>query len=274
MTKLKTIMLAASAAVALASCTQQKVETPSTKTLVLFYSQTGATRAVAEELQLRLGADIDSIVAEEPYSGTFEETIARCQEEMAADILPSLKALNADIDSYDTIFLGYPVWFGTFARPMKAYLAATKLDGKVIVPFCTFGSGGLEATEEELKAALPDAEVRGGYGVRNARIAAMPQELDRFLKENQYIDGEIMPQVLYGEQKPVTDAEKAIFDEACGNYQFPLGTPQAFRSRTTDEGVDYMFDVISQDRDGNESSSVIYVTVQEGAMPEFTKVVR
>ena len=73
-----------------------------------------------------------------------------------------------------------------------------------------------------------------------------------------------------------TDAEKAIFDAACSSYQFPLGTPQTFGKRTTDDSIDYEFKVKSQGFGGGTSTSTIYVTMgkEAGAKSEFTRVVR
>jgi len=269
-------IMAALVIAALSSCTNNtNMETKDTKTLVLYYSQTGATKTVAMELQKYLGADIDSIEAVEPYAGTFEETILRCQKEMEAGTLPELKPIATDISKYDTIYLGYPVWFGTYARPMMAFVKQAKLDGKVIIPFCTFGSGGLNTTSEALKADLPNATVLPGYGVRNARLSAVSKELDRFLKENHYIAGEVAPLPAFSEQKPVTDAEVEIFNQACGNYQFPLGTPLTVGSRQAENGTEYEFHVACKSMDGKEdATSVIYILVEEGQKTVFTQVVR
>ena len=80
----------------------------------------------------------------------------------------------------------------------------------------------------------------------------------------------------YSAQQPVTDAERTIFDAACSSYQFPLGTPQTFGKRATPDGTDYKFTVTGRGMDGKESTSIIYVTVGNGAdaKPEFTQVVR
>ena len=78
----------------------------------------------------------------------------------------------------------------------------------------------------------------------------------------------------YSEQKPVTEADKKLFDEACSSYQFPLGTPQTVGKRDTADGADYKFSVKSRGMDGKEASSTIYVTVEKGGKPEFTEVVR
>lgn len=246
------------------------------KALVLYYSETGTTKSVAEELQRQLGADIGSIEAVKPYSGNFQETIQRGQREMQNGQWPELKPLKSDIGKYDIIFLGYPIWFGTYANPIVTLVKANDFAGKTVVPFCTFGSGGLNTSTDALKKALPKARIRQGYGVRTARVASAAKELDRFLKENGYKKGSVSRLPDYSAQQPVTDADKAVFDAACSGYQFPLGTPQTVGKRTTDDSTDYKYTVKSRGFDGAESTSTVYVTVgkQQGAKPEFTEVVR
>ena len=152
-----------------ASCTSRQAQNTNSQAentnrqLVLYYSETGSTKAVAEELQKQLGANI------------------------------------AD---YDVIFLGYPIWFGTYAMPIATLVKEQDFAGKTIVPFCTFGSGGLNTSTDALTKALPKATIKKGYGVRTARVAAAEKELDRFLKENGYKEGEISPLPDYSEQQP------------------------------------------------------------------------
>jgi flavodoxin len=246
------------------------------KNLVLYYSETGTTEKVAQELQKQLGADIEKIEVEVPYSGNFQETIQRSNKERESGQLPALKPLKKKLSNYDVIFLGYPIWFGTYAMPIATLVKENDFAGKTIVPFCTFGSGGLNTSTNDLKKALPQATIQKGYGVRTARVAAAKKELDRFLIENGYKEGTVAPLPDYSAQQPVTDADKAIFDAACSNYQFPLGTPVTVGKRQTPDGTDYQFSVKSRGFDGGESTSTIFVTVgkEEGAKPEFTEVVR
>ena len=220
------------------------------KALVLYYSQTNKTKSVAEELQKQLGADIESVEADKP--------------------------LQSNLSKYDVIFLGYPIWSGTYATPIATLIKSNDFAGKTIVPFCTFGSGGLNTSSDALKQALPKATIKPGYGVRAARLASAAKELDRFLMEKGYKKGTVKKLPDYSAQQPVTDADKAIFDAACSNYQFPLGTPETVGKRTTDDSTDYKYTVKSRGFDGKEGTTIIYVTVgkQAGAKPEFTEVVR
>ena len=108
------------------------------KMLVLYYSETGTTKTVAEELQKQLNADIESIEAVEPYSGNFQETIQRGQREMQSGEWPAIKPIQKKIADYDIIFLGYPIWFGTYANPIVTLVKENDFAGKTIVPFCSF----------------------------------------------------------------------------------------------------------------------------------------
>lgn len=266
---MKKVLLSLAAIAAASTVSAQKV-------LVLYFSETGTTKTVAQELQKQLGADIESIEAVQPYTGNFQETIQRSGRERESGQTPALKPLSKKIADYDVVFLGYPIWFGTYAMPIATLVKEQDFAGKTVVPFCTFGSGGLNTSADALKKALPKAKIVTGYGVRTARVAAAAKELDRFLKENGYKKGKVEKLPDYSAQKPVTTDEKAIFDAACSSYQFPLGTPETVGKRKTSDSTDYKFTVKGRGMDGKEATSVIYVTVGSaaGSKPEFTEVVR
>ena len=142
---MKKFLLIATALMMAASCCQK-----APKVLVLYYSQTGVTKTVAEELQNRLGADIEAVQAVVPYDGDFMATIERSRREMESGAFPDIEPLKVNVRDYDIVFLGYPIWFGTYATPIATLLNTTDFSGKKIVPFCTFGSGGLDSSERAL----------------------------------------------------------------------------------------------------------------------------
>jgi hypothetical protein len=193
---------------------------------------------------------------------------------MATGNLPVLAPLKVDFNKYDVIFLGYPIWFGTYAPPVSALLNERDFTGKTIVPFCTFGSGGLESSTSDLATAIPDAVVKEGYGVRAARLAAVPEEVERFLVEKGWKEGVVEALPGYSTPVPVSEEDVKVFDAACSDYTFPLGTPVAVGKRSASYGTDYVFEVERTAPEGNVSKSRIYVTVRGDAAPEFTKVVR
>ncbi len=273
----KTVFLCAAAAALCVACSPAKKtgeNESETKYLVLYYSQTGTTAQVAQSIAGLLDTEAVSFNVEPPYDGTFEETIQRCLTEQQDDTYAALTAIDIDPNDYDVIFLGYPVWFGTYARPVESLLQAFDFHDKTIVPFCTFGSGGLASSVNDLREALPDATVTDGYGVRTARIDKAAAEVEQFLINNGYLEGEAEELPDYSEQQPVTDAETAIFQTACGEYPMPIGTPVTFGTRATAHGTDYLFNVSTKNREGEEGTATVYITCPEEGTPEFTLVER
>ena len=258
------------------SCSESRAQ----KVLVLYYSQTATTEKVAQEIAGRLGADIEQIALVDPYDGTYQETIERSGRERSSGTLPELKPLAADLSSYDVIFLGYPIWFGTYALPVGSLLKTVDFSGKTIVPFCTFGSGGLDVSVRDLKANLPDAKVLDGYGVRSARIDAMPGEVDRFLKENGFLEGDYVKYDAFGASHPASEAEAAIFDAAVSTYPMISAKAESVSSRKVTGGTEYLFEARDVPRGpapgpGGPSGTIkVYVLDLDGQDPVFTQVLR
>lgn len=272
-TLLSALALAACCASLLAlasSCTPK-----GTKSLVLYYSQSGTTQAVAQEIASQTGADIATIDLVEPYPSDYQATVQKSLSDRKEGILPQLKPLVVDLDKYDVIYLGYPIWFGTYAPPVEAFLKDNKLEGKTVVAFCSFGSGGLEKSMDDLRAALPAATIKCGYGVRAARKDAIGKEVTHFLRENGLTVGEYELYPEYGAAADVSEEEAGIFDAAVGTYPMIRASARKVAKRTTSAGRDYLFEAASLDPEGNENGTIkVFVTVPEGGQPEFTRVVR
>lgn len=277
------ILVLATMTLAAVSCGSKKVQKdeakPAPKMLVVYYSQTGNTKAVATEIATKLGADIDEILPLEPYENDFKATLDRGKKELDEGICPAIQPLTFNAADYDVIFIGFPVWFGTYAPPVATYLDQMDLKGKKVVPFCTFGSGGLESSARDLAQAEPDAEVLPGYGVRAARLEAMPMEIDQFLKANGFLEGEFVKLEAFPEQHPVSEEETAIFNAAVGDYPMIHAQASTVASRTIPNGVEYLFTAKDLPREANPDmppmgEMKVYVTVLEGEAPVFTQVVR
>ena len=273
---MKLILATTVVALTAASCCN-KSEAP--KTLVLYYSLTGNTKVVAEEIANRLGADIEEIVCVNPYDTNFQACIQRCMQEREQGVIPDIQPVKADLSQYDIIFIGYPVWFGTYAPPVAKSLLNEDLSGKKIVPFCTFGSGGLESSIADLKAAETDAEILPGYGVRAARMDAMPKEVEQFLIASGFLEGEYTPLEDFPEQHEVNDEEAAIFDAAVGDYPMMHAKATTVATRALPDGTEYLFtaeDLPREDKPDMPPAGKmqVYVTVADGQAPVFTRVVR
>lgn len=261
------------------SCAAKKNEVAQKKVLVLYYSQTSNTKTVAQEIATKLGADLEEIVPVKPYDGDFNATISRCMQDREQGVMPELKPIKADLAQYDVVFLGFPVWFGTMAPPMGTFISSNDLSGKKIVPFCTFGSGGLDTSVRDLQEKQPNAEILPGYGVRAARMKAVPAEVDEFLKSGGFIEGEYTKLPDFPEQYAVSEDEAKIFDAAVGGYPMINAKATTVASRAIPGGTEYLFTAASLPQPGAGPGAPateikVYVTALNGQVPEFTQVLR
>ena len=132
--------------------TPEEGDAPST--LVAYFSATGNTEGVAELLQTALDADLYEIVPEVAYTSedlNYSSDDCRAnQEQNDPDARPAIDGSVENMDSYDVIFLGYPIWWGEAPKIISTFLESYDFTGKTIVPFCTSGSSGIGSSAEHL----------------------------------------------------------------------------------------------------------------------------
>ncbi len=117
----------------------------------------GNAAMMAQWIQEEVGGDLFSIQVKEPYSSDYDECLNRAADEKAEDDRPELKTQIENIDSYDTIFLGFPNWWYTIPMAVHSFIDSYDFGGKIIIPFVTHGTGGLANCITDLKGALPDS---------------------------------------------------------------------------------------------------------------------
>lgn len=135
------------------------------KTLILYYSYGGNTKRIAEMIQKEIGGDIVRLDTVVPYDGDYDTVVNQGQRENAKGYCPELKPLHIDWKAYNTIILGSPVWWYTFAPAMHSFLNQTDLTGKIVYPFATNG-GWLGHTLKDFEKACKGAIVKPGLSVR------------------------------------------------------------------------------------------------------------
>ncbi len=132
--------------------TPEEGDAPST--LVAYFSATGNTEGVAELLQTALDADLYEIVPEVAYTSedlNYSSDDCRAnREQNDPDARPAIDGSVENMDSYDVIFLGYPIWWGEAPKIISTFLESYDFTGKTIVPFCTSGSSGIGSSAEHL----------------------------------------------------------------------------------------------------------------------------
>lgn len=143
------------------ACAQepQMTDPSASRTLVVYFTRSGNTRVIAEQLQRDLGAHLFEIKAASPYPADYEETVARATQERQAGTEPVLKDTVSGLESYDIVFLGMPIWGGSAPAMIRSFLSAHDLSGKTVRPFITHGGYGPGNSLSVLRQGAPGARI-------------------------------------------------------------------------------------------------------------------
>lgn len=142
--------------------TEEQEADMSTKTLVAYFSCTGTTKPLAEYAAEIIGADLYEIVAEDPYTeadSAYYTNGRADQEQNDPDVRPAISRGVENMDTYDTIILGYPIWHGQAPRIISTFLESYDFSGKTIIPFCTSHSSGIGSSADNLHILCSDSTV-------------------------------------------------------------------------------------------------------------------
>ena len=129
--------------------------------LVAYFSATGNTRTIAEYIADSAKADIYEIVPEEPYTDAdldYSDSSTRATREQGDDSCrPAISGSVENMEGYETVFIGYPIWWGQAPKIMYTFMESYDFAGKTVVPFCTSGSSGIGSSATNLAKSAPDA---------------------------------------------------------------------------------------------------------------------
>lgn len=147
---------------------------------------TGNTGLVAGMIAGATGGDLFSILTAEQYPDNYNDTIDIGQAENSANARPELSSHIEDLDRYDTIFLGFPNWWGDMPMAVYSFLDEYDFSGKIIVPFVTSGGSGFSNTIRAIESAEPDATVLEGLALRDSRSTQAEGDVADWLDRLEY----------------------------------------------------------------------------------------
>ena len=139
------------------------------KVAVVYYSQSkvGNTVTVAKWIAKHSGGELVPIEAVEAYPDAYGETLKAAKKDMENDGTRAIKAVPP-LDGYDVVFIGSPIWYGTYAPPVAEFFKTHSFAGKTVVPFCTHGGGGAGRYFVDVRKACPAATVKVGLAIRGS----------------------------------------------------------------------------------------------------------
>ena len=143
----------------------------------------GNTEVIAGFIQKFTGADVFRIEAVQEYSKDYNECIDQAQKDQRRDARPKLKTWPENMDFYDTVYLGFPNYWGTMPMPVFALLEKLNLAGKTVCPFCTHEGSGFGNSLNDLHRLCPNAAITQGLSVVGARVKQSEAVVKDWLKQ-------------------------------------------------------------------------------------------
>ena len=144
---------------------------------------TGNTGVVADMIAQATGADLFSIRTVEQYPDTYDATLDQGQQEQSDGARPELATHLENLDSYDTIFLGFPNWWGDMPMAVYTFLDEVDLSGKTVIPFVTSGGSGFSNSISTIQQMEPQATVQEGLSIGASSATGAQQQVESWLSE-------------------------------------------------------------------------------------------
>ena len=141
------------------------------------YIEKGNTHIIAEQIAEITRADkVFEIQTVNPYPAAYQEMTKIAKEEQASSARPALAARVEDMDSYDIIYLGYPIWYQDLPMPVYTFLESYDFTGKTIIPFCTGMGNAMSGMEEDIPRFAKGAQLRKGFDIQGKFVQNNPDE--------------------------------------------------------------------------------------------------
>ena len=142
----------------------------------------GNTETAAKLIQSKTGADMFKLVPLVSYSEDYNECIEQAKDDQRRSARPELTAYPDSIEQYDTVYLGYPNYWGTMPMCVFTFLEHFDFSGKTIRPFCTHEGSGLGSSVGDIKKLCPNAKVGTGLAIHGAKVDKSGSDIDKWLK--------------------------------------------------------------------------------------------
>ncbi|MDR1924397.1 MAG: NAD(P)H-dependent oxidoreductase [Planctomycetaceae bacterium] len=154
----------------------------SNKILIAYYSHSGNTKSIANQIQSVTGGDLFEIQPVNPYPASYNQCVEQAKREINSGYKPELSRTVQGIEEYDVIFVGSPNWWSTLAPPVVTFLASYDLSGKTVVPFCTHGGGGQARCLTDVVKLTPKSTHAEGIAISGNNVNTAKPEIEKWLR--------------------------------------------------------------------------------------------
>ena len=153
------------------------------RTLVLYFSHSGNTRRIAEMVHQRVGGDLVELKTVKPYPKDYNTVVDQAKAEQNAGFRPEIATRLDNLADYDTVFIGYPSWWGTLPMAFFTLLEQYDMGEKTIAPFTTHEGSRFGSSLSDLKRLCPRAKILDGFETRGSRAGSAQKDVDAWLRK-------------------------------------------------------------------------------------------
>lgn len=153
------------------------------ESLVVYFSRSGNTENVAKSIQSQTNSDIFELVPITPYSDDYDTVADVAQEEQSSNARPAISETIENIQQYDVIYVGFPIWWGDMPMILYTFFDTYDLSEKTIAPFCTSGGSGLSDTVNEIRSLEPNATVLDGLHIGSESSSQPDEAVSQWIRE-------------------------------------------------------------------------------------------
>jgi flavodoxin len=153
------------------------------KILVAYFSHSGNTREIANQIHKSVGGDIFEIQSVKPYPHDYDAVVQQARQELDSGYIPALKTKFENIKSYDLVFIGYPNWCSTVPAPIRTFLSEYDFSGKTIVPFCTHEGSSLGRSATDISKLCPKSTLLEGVAIRGRDVKTAQNKVSEWLRK-------------------------------------------------------------------------------------------
>ena len=171
--------------------TKENIETntaakeKTSKILIAYFSRTGNTKEIALKIQEKTNGELFEIQPAEPYPDDYKETTDKAKQELSSGYLPPLQSKISNPESYDIIFIGYPIWWGTIPGPVRTFLTENDFSGKIVIPFCTHGGSGVASSASDIQKLASQSEMKEAFAISGSQAKNSENALNEWLNSLQ-----------------------------------------------------------------------------------------
>ena len=181
--RLKTLLITLITLMTMQPKVMSQNEAQKPKVLIAYFSWSGNTKKIAEQIKEITGGDLFEIETVTPYSTNYNKCVEDAKKEKEQNARPAIKNKVANMSEYDIVYIGYPNWWGTMPMPVLTFIDSYDFANKTLLPFCTHGGGGEQQCFKDFAKHTSKYTSKKGFLANGSSVDRAKPHVEKWIKE-------------------------------------------------------------------------------------------